>query len=446
MNMKRLNKFTALVLALCTISAVASAETKGEKDTSNKDENGKTVRGPYLSNRFIDNTFVGAAWGMNMFSQSKIDFKARVTPTALDVYLGKWFTPSVGLRLAYTGLTGSENSTKTIPDSSEKLIEKFGFAYVHGDVLWNISNTIGGFREDRLWNFVPYLHAGYLRLYDVRDDANAGTDDKHDSNEKDNEVAGGVGLLNLIHVHKRLNLTLDVRDMLFSGRFHNWDKGGVCNGFTATLGLQVLIGNTRFDRVDAAAAAGAAAGAGALAAAEAALAAAQAALAKSEEDNKALADANKNLTDDNNNLNDDKKDLADQLAKALANAGAAEAAGNAGNADNAKSPLDFGSIKLYFRYNQSTLTPTEKAHLRYYLDAVLAKNPDAEFYVTGCADKSTGTEEFNVNLSKERAENTIDLLVDEYGISRDKIHFRDSRILDDNKNELSLDRFVLIEF
>ena len=48
---------------------------------------------------------------------------------------------------------------------------KFGSAYVHGDVMWNISHAIGGYKETRLWNFIPYAHTGVLKTYDRGDDA-----------------------------------------------------------------------------------------------------------------------------------------------------------------------------------------------------------------------------------------------------------------------------------
>lgn len=438
--MKGLHKLVVLAFALCAVAVSASAETK-EKDTSNRDENGKIVRGPYATNnKFFDNSFVGFGWGMNMFSNKKNHVTARVTPTAVDVYLGKWFIPELGLRLAYTGVTGSENSTGTaeVETEGEKLLEKFGFAYLHGDVLWNISNTIGGYREDRFWSFVPYIHGGFLFLYNVTDDANKYTDFRRDTNSKDTEWCGGFGLLNLMHVHPRLNVTLDVRNMLFSGRFHNWDVGGICNGLTATIGLQVLLGKTRFDRTT-----DDSANKAALAEAAAALAAAKAALAQSEDENKALADANKGLTDSNDSLNDANKALADKLAKikpivdtVTVYLGSPE--------KESKWPLGIAPMRLYFKCGSSTLSATEKDHLRYYVETVLDKDPDRVFYFTGSTDKSTGSEEYNKKLGKERVENTIKLLQDEFGISKDRLQYRGNNISDANK-DVTLDRSVLIE-
>ena len=59
--MKRLKLFigaAALAAVALTASPVAFAQEDG-----NRDENGKIVRGPYETNRFVDNWFVSAGGG-----------------------------------------------------------------------------------------------------------------------------------------------------------------------------------------------------------------------------------------------------------------------------------------------------------------------------------------------------------------------------------------------
>ena len=34
----------------------------------------------------------------------------------------------------------------------------------HGDVMLNLSNMICGYREDRLYSFIPYAGAGFVHL------------------------------------------------------------------------------------------------------------------------------------------------------------------------------------------------------------------------------------------------------------------------------------------
>ena len=156
-------KFFLGALALSVVS-MAFAPAAMAQENGNRDENGKIVRGPYLTNKFGDNWFIGVAGGVNIFGDG--GYKPGVGG-ALDVNVGKWFTPSVGARLGYNGLTGAEWSNTasvlgTSLDASKNMYkQQFGFAYVHADVLWNISHAFSGYKETRFWNFIPYFHSGY---------------------------------------------------------------------------------------------------------------------------------------------------------------------------------------------------------------------------------------------------------------------------------------------
>ena len=100
--MKRLRFISgaaALAAVLMTASPVLNAQENG-----NRDENGKVVRGPYETNMFGDNWFIGAGGGVNMFFNE--GYKAKIGPS-LDASIGKWFTPSVGMRVGYSGFNGN---------------------------------------------------------------------------------------------------------------------------------------------------------------------------------------------------------------------------------------------------------------------------------------------------------------------------------------------------
>ena len=66
----------------------------------------KTKRGPYLTNRFFDNWFVSAGYGVQVYmgENDSHDALGRRFGSALDITLGKWITPSVGIRAQYSGL------------------------------------------------------------------------------------------------------------------------------------------------------------------------------------------------------------------------------------------------------------------------------------------------------------------------------------------------------
>lgn len=71
-------------------------------------EKGKTEGKAYTveTNRFGANWFISGGVGGQMYfgdNDGKADFGKRIAP-ALDIAVGKWFTPGIGLRVAYNGL------------------------------------------------------------------------------------------------------------------------------------------------------------------------------------------------------------------------------------------------------------------------------------------------------------------------------------------------------
>lgn len=425
--MKVIKSIFCALAVMTLFSSAVSAQDLPE----NRDSSGKFVRGPYITNPFKDNWFVGAGGGVNMFSNKVNNFKAGATP-ALDVYVGKWFAPAIGVRIGYQGLTGSENSSATAEEYVGKTKERFGFAYLHGDVLFNVSNMIGGFREDRVWSFVPYIHAGYMRVYGLSDEADEGIWPANKSNEQDNEWAAGAGLLNLINVHKRVNLTLDVRESLVSPRFHVKNSGHPVFNLCATLGLQVLLGGTRWERL------GDTVDADAMDDLSNALADAQNALAaakKAAEDALADAEAAKKLADDNAALADSlkaanaKKDdeierlTAEQLAKRAAEA----------------------EYIAYFNIGKYTLTPVELDRLETFISNTLKEDPDHKFYIAGSCDKGTGTEAINVKLCKARANEVRYILRKKFNVKAENIITKPIIISEKHPDDPKLDRCCLLE-
>ena len=368
-------KFFFGALALAVVSMVAAPVADAQE---NKDENGKTIRHPYLTNGLWDNWFVGAGAGMNFFFNEGENNSG----LAVDVNLGKWVTPCVGLRLGYNGIKGSlENSNHT---------------YIHADALWNLSNAIGGYKESRFWDFAPYFHTGLL--------FNPG-------HEK--ELASGIGLLNVLRLSKRLDLTLDVRGTVYKRHSYAYIA-------TAALGLSVNLGRTDWTRaseyhnpVDQDKIAAAEAAAAALAAANAALAADKANLEK----------ANKDLQDENAKLAKAAKDAAE-------NAGLKEVA-----------PASF-----FFEIGKTELSAKELKHLDFYMHNVLpnVKNGKATV-VTGTADSNTGYAKRNEYLSKKRAEYLINLLQTKYGIATDNIVVKNS-VIKAAKGQAAFDRAVVVSF
>ena len=234
--MKRLN-FLWGAAALIAVTLTASPSAFAQED-DNRDLDGKIVRGPYETNSFGDNWFIGAGGGINTFLNKNFDPKIGIS---VDGNFGKWFTPAVGMRIGYQGINSqawSQTSSvlgTNLNTGKDQYQQKFGYMYIHGDFMWNASDGIGGYKETRFWDFVPYVHAGYFRSYGLGN-ADFG----------ENEFAMGAGLLHLLRLTDRLDIIIDMRATVVNGRVI--DNAGISILPSVTAGLAVDLGWPNFLR------------------------------------------------------------------------------------------------------------------------------------------------------------------------------------------------------
>ena len=89
--------------ALCAVALCpAFAQTS---DTKEKVEY-STDKYKVETNRFWDNWFISVGAGGQVYfgdHDKQIDFGDRIAP-ALDIAIGKWVTPGIGIRFMYSGL------------------------------------------------------------------------------------------------------------------------------------------------------------------------------------------------------------------------------------------------------------------------------------------------------------------------------------------------------
>ena len=376
MIMKLMRSLLTVIVALAAVNVYAQTEVF-EIESSNRDAAGRIVRGPYQTNRFFDNIFIGVAGGVNIYhgeNDSYGLFGKRLAP-ALDISVGKWITPSVGLRAQYSGLkafgwTGSNSwYADGGADAAGIYREKFNTMYVHGDVMWNISNALGGYKETRTWNFVPYLGFGVARSW-----ANG---------EAKNEFAPSVGLLNNIRLGGLVDLTLEARHMFVNQRFDGVAHGSRYEGMTSvTVGVTFKLNRRGFDRVPAVAV-----------------------VDYSDYDNRINA-----LRNELDAANAKNRRLMDDL----------NAARNRKPETVVKTEVETSPMAIFFTIGKYNLTEKEMINLGYIAE-VIKKSPDQKFKVLGYADKETGTAAFNKQLSEKRAQAVYDALVNKYGVNASQL-------------------------
>ncbi len=371
--MKRLYLFGAIALA--AVALAASPEVNAQEN-GNRDEFGKVVRGPYATNQFGDNWFIGVGGGINVFWND--GYKVKIGPS-IDASIGKWFTPAVGMRVGYSGF-----NTKL-----DKAPEKFGYMYAHGDFLWNMSNALGGYKETRFWNLVPYLHAGLYRAYE-----------KDLAGFPNNELAVGGGLLHNLRLADRLDLIIDMKAIVVNGRVMG--SSGIAVQPSVTAGLAVDLGWPNFVRTSTLVGAVELAAADQIAALQAAAVALELANATLEGDMIALQKQNRDL---NTQVNDLKKNQNKGM-------------------DMTKFLQGMSPAPVYFKIGKTTLDKDEMAHLDFIAKNIVAKADKlSKVYITvmGSADGNTGSAKRNAALSEARGKYIADLLTTKYGISKNRL-------------------------
>ena len=339
------------------------------------------ARGPYETNKAFDNTWIGVGGGINaVIATEMAPANWGGIGLATDLNFGKWWTPAIGNRIGWHGLW---NNTKLGFDQQGVAAgNNFGFNYFHVDLLWNISNTIGGYKADRFWDFAPYLTMGVLDVSNARNifSRNAGNN---------LEYSAGIGLLNVLRITERINITLDLQALLGKAHAYTNNSGRFIIFPSLTAGLAFNLGKIDFDRHDAIAAP------------------VTIPVPFTTEQYDALSKKVAALEKENAALKQKAAALEDQLApfRKLVNGQTYLYENGTFTAVDVKPGAP---ISVYFDLGSAKLSAREKAHLEYFTSALV--NADTKLSVNGYADKQTGSAKRNQTLSEQRVKTVVDLL------------------------------------
>ena len=371
---------------LATASLLSFSFSANAQENGNRDENGNIVRGSYESNKFWDNWFIGVGAGVNATFGSNMDFK--VGGLAVDANVGKWLTPSFGLRAGYRGIKNSADFNPAVRGN----VDEWNQHFFHVDALWNMFESIDGYKETRFYNLIPYAQFGLLHL----------------TGPKNNEFGAGVGLLNTFRLGNRVDLFVDLSYVISRGEIYNYPGKKYANLPSATAGLIFNLGKTNFDR-------------------HSSVTPVVVPLPFTLDQYNALQDRVNALEAENAAL---KNEIAALKAK---------------TPDVVYKDVAVSTpATLYFDSSSAKLSVREKAHLDYYIENVLA-NTENKVTVYGHADKKTGNATINEKVAGKRAEAVKDYLVSK-GVAESRIEI----VNEGDKNNLfdtpyQLNRCVVIK-
>ena len=264
----------------------------------------------------------------------------------------KWFHPIVGARVQ----VDLGEFMNVLADDATKFHTPY--AYIHADAMLNLSNWIGGYREDRLYYAIPYLSFGYSATGFSRSDLHSNS-----------EFAAGIGLLNKFRVTEYLDVQLDLRTWVLpeDGVPAKIQGGGrFAPALVGSVGVAY-----RFNKRDW-----------------------NIPVSEAEVDGylNAIDGLKKDLKYANDNINTVNDKCAELEAE---NAKLKKTVAPVASTVNVETVVFFGK-------NEYKLSAFGEAVVAKYAAAV--KNTDHKVTIVGHADNSTGTKEYNEKISKKRAE------------------------------------------
>ena len=336
-----------------------------------------------MNNGFWSNWEIGVAGGVNgnawdyadgtSVGKGDMGWQAELSAT-------KWFNPIVGSRVVFTA--GELNKSSEGPNSN--------FMMATADGIINLSNWIGGYREDRVYYAKVFGGFG-INLVDI---------DLDDVSE-DNIGSGFIatyGLINTFRVCKQLDINLELKSAISPGRdmpaYAAMKAGRVGEIYSATLGVAY-----RFNKRD-----------WSKAYSQEEIDAYLASIAALES---SLADAHRN-----------EGKLAERLAAQKAATDQALKDNEALRAELAKRKTSvIASSAVFFNFDSARLTDRAKASMQIIQETIAAAPKDQVFTIVGHADVKTGSAAYNQKLSEKRAKAVYDYLI-ENGVNKDQLTWK----------------------
>ena len=317
------------------------------------------------TNTFGANWFISGGVGAQMYfgdNDSKAGFGDRISP-ALDIAVGKWFTPGIGLRIAYNGLQ-AKGATPNADDvyakggtfSNGYYKQKWNVANFHGDVMLNLSNMFCGYNEERVYSFIPYVGAGLVHSW---------------TKPTENNLGINAGLINRFRLSPALDLNVELRGLLMKDAFGGKSKeamGGVTVGVTYKFKKRSWNAVPTVPMVP-------------------------------ESQLNDLRDRVNSLKGENESLKRDLVEARNKKPEVIV-----------------KKEAGFvPRLVVVFNIGKSNISKREYMNIEAMAKGI-KENPNKVFTITGYADKGTGSAEYNMKLSKKRAESVRDLMVNEFGV------------------------------
>lgn len=355
---------------------------------------------PVITNSFWDNWFFSLGGGASVLmgdGDYAGSFGKRISPT-LNVAVGKWFTPGVGLRLQYSGLQAKGFTDQKDVDyvrgnqfKGGYYKQRFDYMNLHGDVLFNLNALFGGYNRQRVYEVIPFVGAGFIHNY---------------TKPRREALALNVGVLNRFRLSDALDINVEFSALGTEDKFDGEIGGSRSfdSMLNLTAGITYRFPSRGFRR-------------------PVPQLISQAELALLQDNLAVMAARNAEL----------QNALAEAKSQPVAEVTETEVV----------LPSDIAPRTVFFSIGSSEVSPREAMNLS-YLAEQMKQFPQTTYTVNGYADAATGSAEFNKQLSLKRAQAVVDVLVHKYGIAADRLK-ADANGGVDRFGQPILNRVVLVQ-
>lgn len=306
---------------------------------------------------------------------------------------GRWFSPYLGVRVnAIGGALHWNNPTLEQPANGWT---RGKHAQLSVELMWDMCNSLGGVNPNRPFSVIPYVGIGGDYLWDVRDGSGntaAGTNiyRRHSETELRNSswsLPVNAGIQFRVRLCKYVDFFAEARASFYGD---NWNLCAYGDPIEANIsaigGLSINIGGRGWDVYN-------------------------------------ECDYLSRIAALNGQVNDLRAELIN-CGQTVANLQSQlpcpeqkpTTVVNQVVASDLSTPLQ----TVRFNIDSDVITPEEKVNV-YNIAEWLKENPKQDVNIIGYADKDTGTAEYNLQLSERRANAVADMLVNEYGVNRDRL-------------------------
>lgn len=308
---------------------------------------------------------------------------------AYNLGFGKWMSPYLGWRISM--LYGAFHWDNNVYSKA-----KYGNA--NFDLMWDMFNSIGGVNSGRVFSIVPFVGLGGTFAWDF--DAPSSVIYEKGGKIKSNSwtLPVSAGLQLRFRLGKYVDFFAEGRAQFYGDNFNNCAYGEPVDvNITAVGGFIINFGGSAFRSYNPC-----------------------------------------NYLSYIGSLNNQINEMRGELANCGSRLAAAEAQLPCPEVETPDCPDAVAAPLLStvrFALNSSKVTDTEMVNV-YNVAKWMKDNPDANVVIKGYADKDTGSRDYNMSLSKKRAEAVYNILVNEYKVNAARLSVQaegsDSQVYDTN--------------